>query len=166
MKIELTDNIPVSSPYRSIPPHLYKEVKTYIQELVQHGWVRQSRSPYSSPIVGARKPDGTIPTANDMTMPRGHNFDTVYDGVTYNFVNTTSVVPTRDGLNFSYPTVDIVQGQYITDSFVFESQITKSKFVFCLGVVGKIASGTNMHNQGTFLHPTRFSTRVFLLRFC
>ena len=66
-----------------------------------------------------RKPDGTIPTANDMTMPRGHNFDTVYDGVTYNFVNTTSVVPTRDGLNFSYPTVDIVQGQYITDSFVF-----------------------------------------------
>ena len=80
-------------------------------------------------MTNIRKPDGTIPTANDMTMPRGHNFQTVYDGVTYNFVNTTSVVPTRDGLNFSYPTVDIVQGQYITDTFVFDSQIKNSKFV-------------------------------------
>ena len=76
-----------------------------------------------------RNSDGTIPSANDMTLNRGHNFQTVYDAVTYNFVNTTSVVPTRDGLNFSYPTVDIVQGQYITDSFVFDSQIKNAKFV-------------------------------------
>ena len=79
---------------------------------------------------------GTIPTANDMTLPRGHNFQTVYDGVTYNFVNITSVVPTRENVNFSYPTVDIVQGQYITDSFIFDSQIKNSKFVLSNARVG------------------------------
>ncbi len=76
-----------------------------------------------------RNADQTIPTANDMTMPRGHNFQTIFDGVTYNFVNTTSVVPTRDGMDFLYPTVDVIQGQYITDSFIFDSQIKNSKYV-------------------------------------
>ena len=95
-----------------------------------------------------RKPDGTIPTANDMTMPRGHNFDTVYDGVTYNYVNTTSVVPTRDGLNFSYPTVDIVQGQYITDSFVFDSQIKNSKFVLSNSRVDKSKLEVSVNSNG------------------
>ena len=95
-----------------------------------------------------RKPDGTIPTANDMTMPRGHNFQTVYDGVTYNFVNTTSVVPTRDGLNFSYPTVDIVQGQYITDTFIFDSQIKNSKFVISNARVDRSKLEVSVNSNG------------------
>ena len=81
-------------------------------------------------------------------MPRGHNFDTVYDGVTYNFVNTTSVVPTRDGLNFSYPTVDIVQGQYITDSFVFDSQIKNSKFVLSNARVDRSKLEVSVNSNG------------------
>ncbi len=95
-----------------------------------------------------RMADGTIPTANDMTMPRGHNFRTVYDGVTYNFVNTTSVVPTRDGLNFSYPTVDIVQGQYITDTFVFDSQIKNSKFVLSNSRVDRSKLEVSVNSNG------------------
>ena len=43
-------------------------------------------------LSNVRNANGTIPTENDMTLPRGHNFSTVYDGVTYNFVNTTSAV--------------------------------------------------------------------------
>lgn len=95
-----------------------------------------------------RMADGTIPTSNDMTMPRGHNFQTVYDGVTYNFVNTTSVVPTRDGLNFSYPTVDIVQGQYITDTFVFDSQIKNSKFVISNARVDRSKLEVSVNSNG------------------
>ena len=95
-----------------------------------------------------RKPDGTIPTANDMTLPRGHNFQTVYDGVTYNFVNTTSVVPTRENVNFSYPTVDIVQGQYITDSFIFDSQIKNSKFVLSNARVDKSKLEVSVNSNG------------------
>ena len=80
-------------------------------------------------MINIRNADQTIPTANDMTMPRGHNFQTVYDGVSYNFVNSSTEVPTRDNTTFTYPTVDLVQGQYITDTFIFDGQIKNSKFV-------------------------------------
>ena len=80
-------------------------------------------------MINIRNADQTIPTANDMTMPRGHNFQTVYDGVSYNFVNSSTEVPTRDNTTFTYPTVDLVQGQYITDSFIFDGQVKNSKFV-------------------------------------
>ena len=106
-----------------------------------------------------RNSDGTIPSANDMTLNRGHNFQTVYDAVTYNFVNTTSVVPTRDGLNFSYPTVDIVQGQYITDSFVFDSQIKNAKFVLTNSRVDRSKLEVSVNSNGVVSKYT-LSTEV------
>ena len=84
-----------------------------------------------------------------MIMPRGVNFDTVYDGVSYNFVNTTSVVPTRD--ETFYPTVDIVQGQYITDSFVFDSQIKNSKFVLSNARVDKSKLEVSVNSKELYL---------------
>ena len=92
--------------------------------------------------------DGTIPTANDMTLPRGHNFQTVYDGVTYNFVNTTSVVPIRDNVNFSYSDVNLVQGQYITDSFVFDTQIKNAKFVLSNSRVDRSKLEVSVNSNG------------------
>ena len=53
--INLTDNIPVSQPYRSIPRPLYEDVKNHLNNLLAHGWVRKSTSPYASPMVCARK---------------------------------------------------------------------------------------------------------------
>ena len=43
--INLTDNIPVSEPYRAIPRPLYDDVKNHINNLLAHGWVRKSTSP-------------------------------------------------------------------------------------------------------------------------
>ena len=94
-----------------------------------------------------------------MTLPRGHNFQTVYDGVTYNFVNITSVVPTRENVNFSYPTVDIVQGQYITDSFIFDSQIKNSKFVLSNARVDKSKLEVSVNSNGVISKYT-LSTEV------
>jgi len=116
-----------------------------------------------------RNANQTIPSANDMTLSRGHNFTTVYDGVTYNFVNTTSVVPVRDNTNFSYPTVDIVQGQYITDSFVFDSQVKNSKFVLSNSRVDKSKLEVSVNSNGgvakyslsTDVSTINASSRVF-----
>ncbi len=58
--INLTDNIPVSEPYRAIPRPLYDDVKNHINNMLAHGWVRKSTSPYASPMVCARKPDGSL----------------------------------------------------------------------------------------------------------
>ena len=60
MPIHLVDDKPVTAAYRKIPPHLYSEVKNYIDDLVSNGWVRESSSSYSSPIVCVRKKDGTM----------------------------------------------------------------------------------------------------------
>ena len=58
MKIHLTDNVPVKEAYRKVPRHMYNEVKNYIDDLIANGWVRESCSSYSSPIVCVRKKDG------------------------------------------------------------------------------------------------------------
>ena len=60
MRINLTDDIPVNEAYRRIPPHLYKEMRDYIHDLVMNGWVRESFSSYSSPIVCVRKKCGAM----------------------------------------------------------------------------------------------------------
>ena len=76
MPINLTDDVPVTAAYRRIPPHLYKEVKTYIDDLIANGWVRESMSSYSSPIVVVRKKDGSMRMCVDY---RALNLKTVPD---------------------------------------------------------------------------------------
>ena len=60
LDIKLTDEIPVAEAYRSIPRNLYSEVKNHISDLVANGWIRQSYSPYASPMVCVRKRDGGL----------------------------------------------------------------------------------------------------------
>ena len=51
MKIHLTDDIPVKEAYRKIPRNFYTEVRDFINDLVTNGWIKESFSSYSSPIV-------------------------------------------------------------------------------------------------------------------
>ena len=58
MKINVMDDVPVSAAYRKIPPHLYEEVRNYVEDLRTNGWIRESFSSHASPIVCVRKKDG------------------------------------------------------------------------------------------------------------
>ena len=58
--IPLLDEIPVRQRYRRIPPSQYEEVKNHIKQLVEAQVVRESCSPYASPLVLVRKKDGTL----------------------------------------------------------------------------------------------------------
>ena len=60
LEINLTDEIPVAEPYRQIPRNLYDEVKNHVNNLLANGWVRQSFSPYASPMVCVRKKCGGL----------------------------------------------------------------------------------------------------------
>ena len=73
--------------------------------------------------------DGTFPTLSEMTIPRGHVFQTVFDGVSYDFVTTDTNKPTQNSTTFNYSNVEISQGTYMVDSFVYDRQIKNSKFV-------------------------------------
>ncbi|KAK7944398.1 hypothetical protein WMY93_000126 [Mugilogobius chulae] len=60
LKIRLKDTTPVTRTYTSVPKPLHKEVKEYLEDLLNRGWIQKSRSPYSSPLVCVRKKDGTL----------------------------------------------------------------------------------------------------------
>lgn len=59
-EIPLLDEVPVRQPYRRIPPSQYETVKAHIQQLLDSQVIRESSSPYSSPIVLVTKKDGSL----------------------------------------------------------------------------------------------------------
>ena len=59
-EIPLTDETPVRQRYRRLPPSQYEEVKAHIRQLLDQGVIRESSSPYSSPLVIVRKKDGRL----------------------------------------------------------------------------------------------------------
>ncbi|XP_039660752.1 uncharacterized protein LOC120561648 [Perca fluviatilis] len=58
--IPLVDDIPVRQRYRRIPPSDYEVVKEHINQLLSSQVIRESSSPYASPIVLVRKKDGSL----------------------------------------------------------------------------------------------------------
>ena len=60
LKIHLKDDIPVQKSYYSVPKPLYPEVKSYIEDLLNRGWIQHSQSDYASPVVIVRKKDGSM----------------------------------------------------------------------------------------------------------
>ena len=60
LEINLKDDKPVQRTYNSIPKPLYGEVKMHLQDMISHGWISKSKSPYSSPVVCIRKKDGSL----------------------------------------------------------------------------------------------------------
>ena len=71
-KIKLSDPTPFKEPYRRIPPHLYEEVRTHLKEMLDDEIIRESKSPFSSPIVLVRKPDQTLRFCVDFRRLNAH----------------------------------------------------------------------------------------------
>ncbi len=59
-QISLLDEAPVCQRYRRLPPSQCEEVKAHIKQLLEQNVIRESCSPYSSPIVIVKKKDGSI----------------------------------------------------------------------------------------------------------
>ena len=78
MDIGLTSDQPVQKNYIPIPRPLYPEVKSYIENLLNRGFIRKSKSPFSSSVVCVRKKDGAMRLCidyrelNKKTVPDRH----------------------------------------------------------------------------------------------
>ena len=59
-EIPLLDSAPVRQRYRRIPPADYDAVKAHIRQLLETQVIRESSSPYASPIVLVKKKDGSL----------------------------------------------------------------------------------------------------------
>ncbi|KAI5106078.1 hypothetical protein C0J45_3775, partial [Silurus meridionalis] len=85
LKIRLHDITPVKHTYMSVPKPLHKEVKEYLEDLLNKGWITSSKSPYSSPVVCVRKKDGTLRLCcdyrelNRKSIPDRHPIPTIQD---------------------------------------------------------------------------------------
>ena len=83
--IKITDPQPFKERYRRIPPHLYKEVKAHLQEMVEVGAIRRSFSPWASAVVLVRKKDGglrffiDLGKLNNRTIKDGYSLPRIED---------------------------------------------------------------------------------------
>lgn len=59
-EISLTDNVPVRQRYRRIPPTQWQAVKNHIKQLLDSKVIRETSSPYASPIVLVQKKNGEL----------------------------------------------------------------------------------------------------------
>lgn len=59
-EINTGDSPPTRERFRPIPPKLYQEVKTMIQQMLANRVIKESKSPWAAPIVLVKKKDGTI----------------------------------------------------------------------------------------------------------
>ena len=58
--IDLTDNRPIKQQYRRTSPKMQKVITAEVAALKDKGIIVDSRSPWSSPVVPVKKPDGSI----------------------------------------------------------------------------------------------------------
>ena len=85
MKINLQDSMPVQQKYHSAPKHLYGELKTYIEDLLNKQWIVHSNSAYSLPVVVVRKKYGILRLRcdsrklNSKTIPDHHPLPRIQD---------------------------------------------------------------------------------------
>ena len=59
-RIPMFDQGTFKLPYHRIPPAMYDEVRKHLQEMLALDAIRVSQSPYASPVVLIRKPNGQI----------------------------------------------------------------------------------------------------------
>ena len=59
-EIQLTDDILIRDPYRRVPPAQLDEFRIAVQDLLEAGVLRESNSPYASPVVLVWKKDGGL----------------------------------------------------------------------------------------------------------
>ena len=59
-EIRLTDNVPIKGACRRVPPGQMEEFRRAVSDLLEAGVIRESRSPYASPVVLVRKKDGGL----------------------------------------------------------------------------------------------------------
>ncbi|XP_058850828.1 uncharacterized protein LOC131699092 [Acipenser ruthenus] len=125
-EIPLIDNKPMRQPYRRIPPAQFQEVRRHLQDMVEAGAIRSSQSPYASPIVVARKKDGSIRVCIDY---RQLNAKTVRDA--FPMPRIEEALDALGDAEF-YSTLDLTSGYWQVE--VAEHDKPKTAFTTPMGL--------------------------------
>ena len=75
----------------------------------------------TSPRVG-----GVVPSS--LTINRGHEFTTVFDGTSFTFIALDNKTISPDGGTFTFKDLEVFQGKLTTDIYRFDNQISNQRF--------------------------------------
>jgi len=100
-------------------------------------------------INNVRNADGTAPTITEMALLRGSKFSTMYDNTSYTFVTSNTTKPTQNGTTYEYTGIELVQGTYVSDVYIYDRQIKNAKFVLSNGRVDKTLVTVAVNSSGT-----------------
>ena len=67
-------------------------------------------------------------TPNSLTLNRGHEFTTIFDGTSYTFISLDNKTITPTAGTFRFDDLDIYQGKLTTDVYRYSSQVTNQRF--------------------------------------
>lgn len=104
--IELLDETPFKDKCRPIPPSAYDELREHLAELTSAGIITESKSPFSSNIVMARKKDGSLRLCVDY---RKLNSRTKKDA--YNIPRTDILIDSCQGSKY-FASLDLFSGYH------------------------------------------------------
>ncbi|XP_076101165.1 uncharacterized protein LOC143070948 [Mytilus galloprovincialis] len=125
-RIDLTDDTPFKQRHRRIPPAMFDEVRTHLQQLLTAGIIRRSHSPWSSNVVLCRKKDGKLRMCIDY---RQLNQRSVKDS--YALPRSEEILDALGG-NTLYTVLDMKSGYHQVE--VEESH--KQRTAFTVGPLG------------------------------
>ena len=96
----------------------------------------------TSPTIG-----GTTPS--NLTINRGHEFTTVFDGTSYTFISldNKTITPTEGAFNFKG--LDIHQGRLTTDVYRYDSQVANQRFPMLNGNIDTATISINITSNNT-----------------
>ena len=75
----------------------------------------------SNPTVGGQTP-------SSLTINRGHEFTTVFDGTSYTFISLDNKTITPSTGTFKFEALDIYQGKLSTDIYRYDNQVSNQRF--------------------------------------
>ena len=67
-------------------------------------------------------------TPNSLTLSRGHEFTTIFDGTSYTFISLDNKTITPTSGTFRFDDLNVYQGKLTTDVYRYSSQVTNQRF--------------------------------------
>ena len=104
--------------------------KNVVSRAKELGYTPTSRTASKATVdltVNSPKVAGITPSS--ITMLRGHEFQTVFDGTSYTYIalNNKTITPTG-GATFLFDNLELTQGRLTTDIYRYNSQIANQRF--------------------------------------
>ena len=103
--------------------------KNVVSRAKELGYTPSSRTASKSTFdLTVNSPTIAGATPNSLTLNRGHEFTTVFDGTSYTFISLDNKTITPTAGTFKFEDLNIYQGKLTTDVYRYSSQVTNQRF--------------------------------------